>query len=139
MPGRHGPGLLTALLPKMMGSLLEFQTESSTTGFRLYISGDTLVYDDLKEIPRRYPNINLGLLHLGGTKILGVLLTMDAKQGIEAIKIISPDVTIPIHYNDYTVFKSPLEDFIEAVKVAGLEEKVRYLNPGETYTFTVNG
>nr|WP_245824375.1 hypothetical protein [Planktothrix tepida] len=107
MPGRHGPGLLTALLPKMMGSLLEFQTESSTTGFRLYISGDTLVYDDLKEIPRRYPNINLGLLHLGGTKILGVLLTMDAKQGIEAIKIISPDVTIPIHYNDYTVFKSP--------------------------------
>lgn len=137
MPGRHGPGVLAAILPEVMGSMLEFQTKNRTV-FRLYISGDTLVYDDLREIPKRYSDIDLALLHLGGTKALGILLTMDAKQGVQAIQIIQPHLTIPIHYNDYTVFKSPLEDFMEAVKVAGLENRVRYLSHGETYAFTVN-
>lgn len=63
---------------------------------------------------------------------------MDAQQGVQAIQIISPQTAIPIHYNDYTVFKSPLEDFISAVKAAGLEEKVRYLSHGENYTFNVS-
>lgn len=78
------------------------------------------------------------MLHLGGTKAFGILLTMDAKQGVQAIQIIQPHLTIPIHYNDYTVFKSPLEDFMEAVKAAGLDSRVRYLSHGETYAFTVN-
>ena len=97
------------------------------TRLQLYISGDTLVHDRLKEIPRRYPGIDLALLHLGGTKILGVLMvTMDAGQGVEAIRIIEPRTVIPIHYNDYTVFKSPLEDFKRAVAEAGLEYALSY-------------
>ena len=47
---------------------------------------------------------------------MGVLLTMDAEQGIEAIRIINPREVIPIHYNDYEVFKSPLKDFKRAVE-----------------------
>jgi L-ascorbate metabolism protein UlaG (beta-lactamase superfamily) len=136
MPGRHGPGILNALLPPVMGSMLEFQTPSKETRFRLYITGDTLIHEQLKEIPQRYPNIDLALLHLGGTRIFGVMLTMDAKQGVQAIEIIAPETSIPIHYDDYTVFKSPLEDFKQAVTAAGLENKVKYLNRGETYKFS---
>ncbi|HEY9880004.1 MAG TPA: MBL fold metallo-hydrolase [Leptolyngbyaceae cyanobacterium] len=136
MPGRHGPGLLAAALPPVMGGLLEFQ-EAGKTRFCLYVTGDTLVIDELREIPKRYPNIDVALLHLGGTKVFGILLTMDAKQGVEALRIIAPKVAIPIHYNDYTVFKSPLDDFIKAVEAAGLQSKVKYLNHGDTYTFQV--
>lgn len=95
------------------------------------------MYEQLKQIPQRYPDIDLALLHLGGTKVFGILLTMDALQGVQAIQIIAPHVAIPIHYNDYTVFKSPLEDFMKAVTAAGLETQVQYLNHGETYKFTV--
>ncbi len=137
MPGRHGPGVLNALLPQVMGSMLEFQTPSKETKFRLYITGDTLIHEQLKEIPKRYPDIDLALLHLGGTRIFGVMLTMNAKQGLQAIEIIAPSTAIPIHYDDYTVFKSPLEDFKQAVTAAGLENKVKYLNRGETYKFSV--
>lgn len=137
MPGRHGPGILNALLPPVMGSMLEFQTPSKETRFRLYITGDTLIHEQLTEIPQRYPDIDLALLHLGGTRIFGVMLTMDAKQGVQAIEIIAPSTSIPIHYDDYTVFKSPLEDFKQAVTAAGLENKVKYLNRGETYKFSV--
>lgn len=138
MPGRHGPGILAAALPPVMGSMLEFQTATGKTTFRLYITGDTLVYDQIKQIPQRYPEIDLALLHLGGTKAFGILLTMDAKQGVKALKIIAPRTAIPIHFNDYAIFKSPLEDFQKEVKSAGLESQVRYLSHGETYTFEVS-
>ena len=66
------------------------------------------------------------------------MVTMDAMQGVEAIEIIAPRTAIPIHLNDYTVFKSPLEDFVKAITEAGLEHKVRYLNHGDTYNFEVS-
>jgi L-ascorbate metabolism protein UlaG (beta-lactamase superfamily) len=137
MPGKHAPGPLSALLPPVMGSMLEFQVPAEKTILRLYITGDTLIHEHLKEIPKRYPEIDLALLHLGGTKIFGVLLTMDGKQGVEAIKMVDPRTAIPIHFNDYNVFKSPLEDFMQAVAAAGLEDRVHYLNSGETYMFNV--
>jgi L-ascorbate metabolism protein UlaG (beta-lactamase superfamily) len=137
MPGTHAPGPLAKLLPPVMGSMLEFEGPNGETRLRLYISGDTLVHDGLREIPRRYPEIDLGLVHLGGTRVLGVLVTMDGRQGVEAIGIIGPRTAIPIHYNDYTAFKSPLEDFKRAVVEAGLEHRVHYLGHGESYEFEV--
>ena len=139
MPGRHGPPVVSKGLPPVMGSMLEFRPGDTSPEepplLRLYISGDTLVYDALEEIPERYPEIDLALLHLGGTRILGVLLTMDAAQGVEAVDLIDAETTIPIHYNDYEVFRSPLSNFKHAVEKAGLEDRVEYLEHGETYAF----
>lgn len=138
MPGKHGPAIVDKFLPPVMGSMLEFQNAAGQkTTLRLYITGDTLVHDDLNEIPKRYPDIDLALFHLGGTQIMGILLTMDAEQGVEAIRIINPREVIPIHYNDYEVFKSPLEDFKRAVEAAGFADRVKYLSHGETYNFEV--
>lgn len=30
-----------------------------------------------------------------------LMVTMDAKQGLQLVHLIHPDVTIPIHYDDY--------------------------------------
>lgn len=137
MPGRHGPPVVARLLPEVMGSLLEFQPGEGGTAVRLYITGDTLVFDGLKEIPKKFPEIDLALFHLGGTRIMGMLLTMDADQGVEAIRIVQPRRVIPIHYNDYTVFKSPLEDFKKAAADAGFQDRVIYLGHGQLYNFEV--
>ncbi len=137
LPGRHGPPLSDLVMPEVMGSMLEFEPIGGAA-FRLYISGDTLVFDDLKEIPRRYREIDLALLHLGGTRVLGVLVTMDAKQGVELLQLVRPRRAIPIHYNDYDVFTSPLSDFQAEVTAAGLGDRVTYLSHGETYSFTAS-
>jgi L-ascorbate metabolism protein UlaG (beta-lactamase superfamily) len=60
---------------------------------------------------------------------------MDARQGVEMIRLTNPKKAVPIHYNDYTVFKSPLEDFVRAVEEAGLSDLVAYLSHGEAYDF----
>jgi L-ascorbate metabolism protein UlaG (beta-lactamase superfamily) len=63
-------------------------------------------------------------------------VTMDGKDGVQMMQIIQPRKAIPIHYDDYDVFKSPLADFAQEVKAAGLDQKVVYLAHGETYHFT---
>jgi L-ascorbate metabolism protein UlaG (beta-lactamase superfamily) len=137
-PARHGPRMVDFVLPDVMGSVLDVTTADGGVS-RIYITGDTLVIDELREIPRRFPDIDIALLHLGGTRVLGILVSMDAKQGVEAMRIVDPALAIPIHYNDYDVFTSPLSDFQEEVRAAGLEDRVHYLSHGETYTFPSGG
>lgn len=137
MPAKHGPPFIDALLPPVMGSMLEFQPLPGRTALRLYITGDTLIHDELNEIARRYPEIDLALFHLGGTRVLGILLSMDARQGVRALQIIDPKEVIPIHHDDFDRFRSPLADFARAVESAGLAGRVRYLARGETCSFEV--
>jgi L-ascorbate metabolism protein UlaG (beta-lactamase superfamily) len=137
LPGRHGPPVMNRALPEVMGSLIESLDAQGRSRLKLYVSGDTLVHDDLREIPRRFPGLDIALLHLGGTRVLGVLVTMDAEQGVQAMQMLDPREVLPIHYDDYEVFKSPLSDFLAAASKAGLRDKVRVLPRGQTWRFAV--
>ncbi|KAF2429830.1 Metallo-hydrolase/oxidoreductase [Tothia fuscella] len=157
-PGKHVPdGLMSkanellGAVPPTNGWMVELGSveagkgdESFQNGYRIYISGDTLMVDELKEIPERYKdqNIDLMLIHLGGTTIPSpsiplLMVTMDAKQGIELMELIHPEVTIPIHYDDYDVFLSPLSDFKKAVEEAGWTDRVVYLDRKDQFKFRV--
>ena len=137
VPGRHGAAGVSVLLPTVMGSVLDFGANADTPDYRVYISGDTLVYDGIRSIGQRFPGIDLALLHLGGARILDMFkVTMDGKDGVQMMQIVKPRKTIPIHYNDYDVFASPLAEFAREAKATGLEESVVYLSLGDTYTFT---
>ena len=116
--------------------MLDFDANGARP-FRIYISGDTLIHDDLNDIPKRFAGVNLALIHLGGTRIMGIMLTMDDEQGVQILNIIQPEKAIPIHYNDYDVFKSPLEDFQRAADAAGWTDRIVYLAHGETYDFRI--
>ncbi len=70
--------------------------------------------------------------------MISIMVTMDSKEGLEMFKIVNPKKAIPIHYNDYDVFKSPLEDFQKEIRLSGLEDRIAYLSHGETYTFETN-
>jgi L-ascorbate metabolism protein UlaG (beta-lactamase superfamily) len=138
VPAQHAPGLMRLMLPSVMGSVLDWRVAgTSRPAMRVYITGDTLLREQLKAIPRRFPDIDLALLHLGGTRLFGVLLTMDGRQGVEAIRWIQPRQAIPIHFDDYPVFKSPLADFTREVEAAGLADRVIYLERGQKHTFAV--
>lgn len=136
MPGKHAPLPLSMLLPPVMGSLLELRT-GGNLGLRTYITGDTLLHDRLEEIPRRYPDIDLCLIHLGGTRVVGITLTMDAAQGVKALQLVRPRTAVPIHTDDYTVFKSKGDEFRTAVTRAGdtLPSEIRWVDRGETWRF----
>lgn len=79
LPGQQqGPAAVDLFLPDVMGSMLEF-TRQGEVRLRLYVSGDTLVHEDPRQIPRRHPGIDLALFHRGGTRVIGALATTDAE------------------------------------------------------------
>ncbi|HEX5595427.1 MAG TPA: MBL fold metallo-hydrolase [Micromonosporaceae bacterium] len=131
VPGHHGPGLLDRLLPDVMGTIVDLERDGERL-LRLYITGDTLYRPTLAEIPARYPDIDAMLIHLGGTRILGALVTMDGAQGSKLMQMIQPGVAVPIHYDDYPVFRSPLSDFLAAAARFGLRSRVQTIRRGET-------
>ena len=132
VPAKHAPRPLGYVVPPVMGSVLDFFRDGQRL-VRIYVTGDTLMHEGINAIAGRFPDIDLCLIHLGGTRIAGILLTMDARQGVEALRVIAPREAIPIHYDDYTLFKSPLSDFQRLTDRAGLPASIRYLERGETY------
>jgi len=121
-PGTHAKGPLKALLPPVMGSVLRFEAPGSDP-LQVYVTGDTLVHDDLREVPRRHPDLDVGLWHLGGTRIpfgKGVLVTMDGRQGAELLSWVAPRRTVPVHHGDYGVFADLVETFLEECARRGL-------------------
>ncbi|KAL2173163.1 uncharacterized protein P884DRAFT_288256 [Thermothelomyces heterothallicus CBS 202.75] len=138
MPGRHvPPGTLARVnellgaVPPTNGWLVELGQgeEGFETGYRIYISGDTLMID-------------LMLDHLGGTTIPGpemplIRVTTDGKHRVQLMRLVDPYVTIPVHFDDYDVFCSPLDDVKKEIEAAGLAGQVVYLDRGDDFRFTL--
>ncbi len=130
VPAVHARGVLGALLPPVMGSLLEHRRGERVTR-RVYLSGDTLPGTHLDAIRRRHPDIDVAVLHLGGTRVLFSTVTMDAVMGVDFLDRIEPRLAVPVHHDDYRVFRSPLRDFVEAAGAAGHGGRLRTVSRGE--------
>jgi L-ascorbate metabolism protein UlaG (beta-lactamase superfamily) len=136
MPGRHATGLARHLLPPVMGSLLD--VEAGDQRLRLYVSGDTLMVDELREIPRRYGDIDAAVLHLGGTTLPGgLVVTMDALQGADLVELLQARTNVPVHFDDYGVFKSPRSDFRDEMRRRGLVDQVTWVERGQAVSLPV--
>jgi L-ascorbate metabolism protein UlaG (beta-lactamase superfamily) len=139
MPGKHATDeAVNELLMPVNGHMLEFSRNSDHL-YRLYITGDTMLFDSLEDIPRRYPDIDLGLIHTGGTTFLVTVVTMTGEQAVKAVEITKPRTAIPIHYNDFSVFLSGLDDFKKAAQNSTAGTEFVYLAHGETYRFKPSG
>ncbi|AEO58313.1 hypothetical protein MYCTH_2305573 [Thermothelomyces thermophilus ATCC 42464] len=70
--------------------------------------------------------------YLGGTTIPGpemplIVVTMDGKHRVQLMRLVDPDVTIPVRF----------DDFKKEVEAAGLAGKVLYLDRGDEFRFTL--
>jgi len=131
LPGIHARGLMGALLPPVMGSLLEHRVAGEVRR-RVYLSGDTLTGEHVSEVARRHPDIDVAVVHLGGTRVLLHTVTMDAEQGVDFLRRAQPRRAIPVHHDDYGVFRSPLSAFERLASHAGVGGLVRTVRRGQT-------
>jgi L-ascorbate metabolism protein UlaG (beta-lactamase superfamily) len=132
VPGEHAPGLARRLLPPVMGTVVE--VSGGERPFRVYITGDTLYRPWLREVGERLGPLDAMVIHLGGTRALGLLVTMNGAQGADLVRLLAPPLTVPVHYDDYTVFRSPLADFVR--RAPDLPTTVRTVARGETVSLT---
>jgi L-ascorbate metabolism protein UlaG (beta-lactamase superfamily) len=143
---------LQAAFPDVMGSLVEIEPVGGGRPLKVYVSGDTLARKELAEITRRHPDIDVAVVHLGGTRVAGITVTMDGRQGADFLEILgiaerggsgtssrARPAVVPVHYDDYTLFKSPLEDFRAELDRRGLAADVRWLARGESLSLPTTG
>lgn len=136
VPARHTAGIVNRMLPPVIGSVYEYRQTPDAAPLRLYVSGDTVMHDELRQIHERFPEIDLAVLHLGGARMLGILLSMDDKQGADLLRLLRPGRVVPVHFDDYGIFGSPLSNFLVETERRGLGSSVRVLRRGETIPLT---
>ena len=117
LPGTHARGPLRALLPPVMGSLLEHRDGARST--RVNITGDTVTGPRLDHIRSRHPDIDIAVVHLGGTRVLFQTVTLDADGGVDLLQRTDPRLVVPVHHFDYGRFRSPLSELLTAATTAG--------------------
>jgi L-ascorbate metabolism protein UlaG (beta-lactamase superfamily) len=131
VPGRHAPGPAQRVLPPVMGTVLELDDDDAGGPLRVYVTGDTLFRPWLRDVVERTGPVDAMVIHLGGTRVLGLLVTMDADQGADLVELVDPTVTVPVHHDDYTVFRSPLGDFRRVCRDRNVATTVRTVGRGE--------
>jgi L-ascorbate metabolism protein UlaG (beta-lactamase superfamily) len=131
LPAVHARGVLGRLLPPVMGSLLVHRVNGEATR-RIMLSGDTLTGDHLDAVRERHPEVDVAVVHLGGTRVLMRTVTMDAVQGVDYLRRVGPARALPVHYDDYRVFKSPLSEFLAESQRAGLRDRIDVVRRGDT-------
>lgn len=133
-PARHGP---PGSLP-IVGHVVGFVLESPALPGPVYISGDTVWFDGVAEVARRF-RIHTAFLHLGGVgfPITGPLrYTFDAREAVTAAQALGARRVVPVHYDGWTHFRQKPEEAMRVFTEAGLADRVKWLVPGERTSLT---
>jgi L-ascorbate metabolism protein UlaG (beta-lactamase superfamily) len=130
-PARHGP----AGIEPLAGDVVGFVVSSSRPGSRaVYISGDTVWYDGVAEVARRF-KANVVLLFAGSAQTRGPFhLTMDTNDAIETAQAFPDAVIVPVHYEGWAHFKQSGDDLLKAFNTLGFGPRLQLLQPGVATT-----
>jgi len=101
----------------------------------LYISGDTIYFDELRELNRF--KIGTALLHLGAVHFWPpsprcFRFTFDSAGAVTMAQLLGLETLIPIHYEQdvWSHFKEDVASYQRAFQNAGLGKKTRWLSKG---------
>jgi L-ascorbate metabolism protein UlaG (beta-lactamase superfamily) len=130
-PARHGPPVGHVLAGPVVGFALRWEGQQYGV---LWISGDTVLYDGVREVADRL-DVSVVLMHLGGVRfpVTGpVRYTLTAADAVKLTALVRPRTVIPIHYEGWKHFREG-RDAIERELVsapAEVRERFRWLDIG---------
>ncbi|MBJ7521807.1 MAG: MBL fold metallo-hydrolase [Solirubrobacteraceae bacterium] len=103
-PCRHGPPLSHPLVGDVVGFALRWDGQEHGV---LWITGDTVLYDGVREAARRLA-VDTAIVHLGGVRfpVTGPLrYTLTGEEAAELIELAGPRQAIPVHYEGWSHFR----------------------------------
>jgi len=128
-PARHGPPGCESYMGEVTGFVLSWSEKPRSA---VYISGDTVYYDEIPELTTRF-SIGIAVLHLGDAHVAARgphRLTMNAEEGVQAAMAIRPHTVVPVHYEGWGHFQEPAEHAKKVFIKSTLQSRVLWLEPG---------
>ncbi len=128
-PARHGPeggdrGPVIGFVVTLEGS-----PEVTT-----YISGDTVLYDGVVEVARRF-TVRVALLFMGAARVKEVgpsHLTFTAEEAVEASRLFADAIIVPLHYEGWDHYSESRRMIDDTFRKTGLDHRLRWIGPGRT-------
>lgn len=126
-PARHGPA------DGDRGPVIGFAVASADAPDRVvYISGDTVWYEGVEEVIRRF-SVQAAILFMGAARVKAVgpaHLTFTAAEGVEAARATGAAPIIPLHYEGWVHFSESRSDIDAAFSNAGQKSRLLWPAPG---------
>jgi L-ascorbate metabolism protein UlaG (beta-lactamase superfamily) len=125
-PARHGPIGIEPIAGEVTGFLLGL----NEPGDAIYVTGDTVWYDGVAEVARRFQP-RLVMLFAGSAKPRGPFhLTMDNNDAIETAHAFAQAKIVAIHNEGWGHFTESQADVIRAFGTLGLAARLQTLERG---------
>ena len=124
-PARHGPHGIEPLAGDVIGFVV------AAKGSRpIYISGDTVWYDGVAEVARRF-KAGVVMPFAGAAQTRGPFhLTMDVNDTIETARAFPDAVIVPLHTDGWAHFKQNANDLRVSFDALGFGQRLKLLEPG---------
>jgi L-ascorbate metabolism protein UlaG (beta-lactamase superfamily) len=126
-PARHGPA------DGDRGPVIGFALAFSDWPLRaIYVSGDTVWFDGVAEVARRF-DVRVAFLFMGAARVASVgpaHLTMTALEGVEATRAFSNATIVPLHFEGWEHFSEGRDDIIRTFAAARIERRLFWPIPG---------
>ena len=125
-PARHGP----AGIEPISGDVVGFLIGREQPGDAIYVTGDTVWYDGVAEVARRF-SPKLVILFAGSAEPRGSFhMTMDSNDAIETAHAFPDAAIVAIHNHGWAHFKESAADLARSFAALGLAERLTSLEPG---------
>jgi L-ascorbate metabolism protein UlaG (beta-lactamase superfamily) len=125
-PARHGPAGIEPLSGDVIGFVLTSKDKSPP----IYISGDTVWYDGVAEVARRF-KAGVVLPFAGAAQTRGPFhLTMDTNDTIETARAFPDAVIVPLHTDGWAHFRQNAKDLRASFDTLGFGSRLKILEPG---------
>jgi L-ascorbate metabolism protein UlaG (beta-lactamase superfamily) len=126
IPARHGPVGIEPITGDVIGFLIGLEQP----GDAIYVSGDTVWYEGVAEVARRY-RPRLVIPFAGAARTRGAFhLTMDGNDAIETAHAFKDALIAPVHTDGWAHFTESGAELAAAFEALGLGERLRTLKPG---------
>jgi L-ascorbate metabolism protein UlaG (beta-lactamase superfamily) len=133
-PARHGPHGIEPLAGDVIGFVV-----ASKQGRPVYISGDTVWYDGVAEVARRF-KAGVVMPFAGAAQTRGPFhLTMDTNDTIETARAFDDAVIVPVHTDGWAHFKQNAQDLRASFDALGFGSRLKLLEPGIATEIAVPG
>ncbi len=130
-PCRHGPPGSKPIVGDVVGFSLRWEGQEHG---ELWITGDSVLYAGLREVPERL-RVGTVVTHLGGVTfpwVSGPLrYTMNAEEAVELCGALDPHTIVPLHYEGWKHFRQPRDRARNVLSASPLADRIRWLTAGE--------
>ena len=127
-PARHGPPHADR------GPVVGFILREQDSGKVVYLSGDTVWYEGVLEVGKRF-DVGIAVLFMGAACVPEVgpdHLTFTAEEGVEFARAFPDAKIVPVHYEGWAHFVESRTEIDNAFRSAGITDRLIWLEPGIT-------